>query len=109
MKGTQSERDPSCKESASWSWRGKGLIRVASAHWELLGWGGEGEQDQWMVTFFEKTVFTPEGVNVYSRRPGGTSGEFLDEIQKSLVMTEHPSLERLAAELYEVQRGGARE
>lgn len=62
-----------------------------------------------MVTFFEKTVFTPEGVNVYSRRPGGTSGEFLDEIQKVLVMTEHPSLERLAAELYEVQRGGARE
>lgn len=102
VKGTQSERDPPCKESASWScsWRGKGLIRVASAHWELLGWGGEGEEGQWMVTFLEKTVFTLEGVDVYSRRPDGASEESLDEIQKALVMTEHPSLERLAAELY---------
>ncbi|EKG12456.1 hypothetical protein MPH_10413 [Macrophomina phaseolina MS6] len=109
VKGTQSERDPSGKEGASWNWHGKGLIKVASAHWELLGWGGEDEDDQWMVTYFVKTVFTPEGINVYSRRPGGTSEELLEEIQRALVMTEHPGLERLAAELYEIKSDGRRE
>ncbi|KAK8094674.1 hypothetical protein PG997_001359 [Apiospora hydei] len=24
---------------ASWNWRGKGWLRIASSHWEVLGWG----------------------------------------------------------------------
>ncbi|KAF2084338.1 hypothetical protein K490DRAFT_2170, partial [Saccharata proteae CBS 121410] len=102
VKGTQLERDPEGKSGASWNWQGKGLIKVASAHWEVLGWGGETEDDQWMVTYFVKTVFTPEGMNVYSRRPGGTNDELLDGIQKALLRTGHVNIGKLATEIYEV-------
>ena len=25
--------------TSSWNWRGKGIIKIASSHWEVLGWG----------------------------------------------------------------------
>ena len=25
--------------TAAWNWRGKGIIKIASSHWEILGWG----------------------------------------------------------------------
>lgn len=26
----------------AWAWRGRGLLKVASSRWEVLGWGREG-------------------------------------------------------------------
>lgn len=26
-------------DTAAWNWRGKGIIKIASSHWEILGWG----------------------------------------------------------------------
>lgn len=58
---------------------------IASSHWQLLGYnvkggssagagveGGEGEAgEEWVVTYFSKTLFTPAGLDVYAR--SGTS------------------------------------
>ena len=68
------------------NWRGAGLLAVASSQWEVLGWG-RSQQDpgeEWMVTYFAKTVFTPAGLDGYSRRKGGVSQETWKAIMDQL-------------------------
>jgi len=75
---------------SAWDWRGSGLLFFVSSHWEILGWGerdlGDGEKERWVVTWFQKTVFSAEGVDVYSdRKEGGSEGlvqEILEELRK---------------------------
>lgn len=55
--------------SLGYQWRGKGWLAIASSKWEVLGYGDEEDVDnQWVVTFFQKTLFTPAGVDIYSRK-----------------------------------------
>lgn len=72
---------PDPKVVAAWNWRGKGWLRIASSHWEVLGWGerelaGEGKgKERWVVTWFAPSLFTPAGVDIYSdRKEGGSEG-----------------------------------
>lgn len=72
-------------ESSSFNWRGKGLLWLIGSHWEVLGWGerdlpdGKGKE-RWVVTWFEATLFTKEGVDIYSDRREGGSRELVEEI-----------------------------
>ncbi|MFK7784676.1 MAG: hypothetical protein AB8B56_06165 [Crocinitomicaceae bacterium] len=45
-------------------WRGKGLLRILKSKWEILYINLE---EQWAITYFEKTLFTPEGYDVISK------------------------------------------
>ncbi|KAH7346757.1 hypothetical protein BKA65DRAFT_585813 [Rhexocercosporidium sp. MPI-PUGE-AT-0058] len=67
--------DASVPDGGAWNWRGRGWLRVASSHWEVLGWGefvhADGGREGWVVTWFEKRLFTPAGVDFYSERRGG--------------------------------------
>lgn len=57
--------------SLGYNWRGKGFLVVASSKWEVLGYGDEDlevGENQWVVTYFAKTMFTPAGVDFYSRK-----------------------------------------
>ncbi|KAJ1338563.1 hypothetical protein MN608_01423 [Microdochium nivale] len=71
---------------AAWDWRGKGWLMIASSHWEVLGWGerpcadGEGGVERWAVTWFAATLFTKEGLDIYSDRKEGPSKETVDGI-----------------------------
>lgn len=71
-----------------WDWRGKGWLFFVSSHWELLGWGeettSEGKTERWAVTWFAPTVFTKEGVDVYSDSEGGLSEETYGRIEEAL-------------------------
>ncbi|KAK8039353.1 hypothetical protein PG993_007764 [Apiospora rasikravindrae] len=86
---------------ASWNWRGKGWLKIASSHWEVLGWGerplsssssaatGREQQpaatvERWVVTWFAATLFTPEGVDIYTDRPEGISPETLAGVTAAL-------------------------
>ncbi|KAK8107909.1 uncharacterized protein PG998_009922 [Apiospora kogelbergensis] len=78
---------------ASWNWRGKGWLVIASSHWEVLGWGERpltsasapgGGVERWAVTWFAATLFTPEGVDIYTDRPEGLSTETLAGITAAL-------------------------
>lgn len=66
-------------DSGSWDWRGRGMLAFVTSHWEVLGWGerevagGGGEKERWVVTWFAPTLFTKEGVDLYSDRQGGIS------------------------------------
>lgn len=79
----------------SYAWTGHGKLTVgglASSRWEVLGWGGGGSKaaveadpernEQWLITFFAKTVFTPAGVSICSRRRRGLTERTLKKLMK---------------------------
>ncbi|KAK0741641.1 hypothetical protein B0T21DRAFT_359821 [Apiosordaria backusii] len=69
----------------SWDWRGSGLLFFVTSHWEILGFGEVPETgEKWVVTWFQKTLFTAEGVDVYSDRREGPSEGLKKEIVEGL-------------------------
>jgi hypothetical protein len=91
---------PDPEVAGAWNWRGKGFLIIASSHWEILGWGerplsnGEGVE-RWAVTWFAPTLFTEEGVDLYSDRKEGLSKETANDIIKALKQLEAPKLVHL--------------
>lgn len=90
--------DPSVP--GAWNWRGKGWLAIASSHWEVLGWGERplpsgGGVERWAVTWFAPTLFTEEGVDLYSDRREGLDKETADAIIEALKQLEAPKLVRL--------------
>jgi hypothetical protein len=102
---------------------------IASSHWEVLGFGyesepptgsatetapegeaggqeeGEGKQgNAWVVTYFAKTLFTPAGIDVYSRGKEGLKGEVLEGIWSALRGLGVEEIERLVEGVFEVPR-----
>ncbi|KAG4221165.1 hypothetical protein PC116_g30358 [Phytophthora cactorum] len=95
VKRVEGIEKPDATIPAAWTWRGKGLLAIASSHWEVLGWGerplvngadatGEEAVERWAVTWFAPTLFTQEGVDIYSDRKEGLSKETVDGIIKAL-------------------------
>jgi hypothetical protein len=90
---------------ASWNWRGNGWLMIVSSHWEVLGYGDEsgGHGGQWVVTYFAKTLFTPAGVDIYSRRKEGLRVETVENIRKALGVVEDEGVRKLAKEIFLVK------
>lgn len=88
----------------AWDWRGKGWLMIASSHWEILGYGDLGEGKQWILTYFAKTLFTPAGIDVYSRTKAGLSEPVLAGIREALAGIKDTGVKRLASEIFEVAR-----
>ena len=78
----------------AWNWRGKGLLRIASSHWEVLGWG-EKESEKWVVTWFAPSMFTPAGLDIYSSRKEGLSKGLYKEVLTALEGLEAKELSDL--------------
>ncbi|KAL2214288.1 hypothetical protein CC79DRAFT_135845 [Sarocladium strictum] len=78
------------RASNGWDWRGKSWLFFVTSHWEILGWGeilsedGTEVVERWAVTWFAPTVFTKEGVDVYSDRPEGVSEQTYKKIYEGL-------------------------
>lgn len=86
-------------------------MKIASSHWEVLGWGtlvtaaaGGEEENQWVVTYFAKTMFTPAGIDVYSRLKAGVGEEIVGEIRGELARSGDVAVRKLAEEIFEVVR-----
>lgn len=49
----------------AFTWQGKGFLAIAKSRWEvkLLD-----EKNEWAVIWFSKTIFTPEGVDIISKK-----------------------------------------
>lgn len=77
----------------------QGWLVIASSKWQVLGYG-----DGWAVTFFAKTLFTPAGLDVYSRDGNGISEELFQEIL-SKTKALGGEVGKLAETLFEVKRG----
>lgn len=78
----------SAGDTGVWDWRGGGVLFFVGSHWEVLGWGErelpEGGVERWVVTWFAPTVFSAEGLDVYSDRPGGGSEGLVREVLEEL-------------------------
>ena len=86
-----------------WDWRGKGLLKVAGSHWEVLAWGEEeGSGNKWMVTEFAKTLFTPAGVDVYSKDRTGLKAETMEDIKKALSEVDDEDVKKMVGEIFEI-------
>lgn len=91
--------DPSVH--AAYDWRGKGWLKVASSHWEVLG---HGEEDGgWVVTYFAKTLFTPAGIDIYAKRRGGLSGDLIMKIKEEMRKIEDADFRKLADEIFDIK------
>lgn len=87
----------------AWNWRGNGWLKIASSHWEVLGYGGEEGAEQWVVTYFAKTLFTPTGIDIYSRKKEGLSQGLLKEVTDALARVDAEVVKKLADEVFVVK------
>lgn len=76
---------------------------IATSQWQLLGFNisekSSQEDPEWIVTYFKSTIFTPAGLDIYSRGPHTLSDEF---VQRLVV-----KIESLGGEMADlVKKGG---
>lgn len=88
----------------AWNWRGKGWLKIASSHWECLGFGHTDDDKDWVVTYFAKTLFTPAGVDIYSRDKRGLSQSTVDEIILALKGLEVKEITELAESIFPISQ-----
>lgn len=87
----------------AWNWRGRGWLKIATSHWEVLGWGERGD-DKWAVTWFAPSMFTPAGLDIYSSRKEGMSEELYQDIMKALGRLEAKEIvDVVKADMQEVE------
>jgi len=97
-------------QRGEWNWRGKGWLKVAGSHWEILGWGEElGTRNKWVVTAFAKTLFTPAGIDIYSKDGAGISEQTLKDIKTALASIEDENVQKMASHIFEIKRDEGRE
>ena len=78
-----STASPSKAAQTRYKWRGKGWLMIASSRWQLLGCSADpspGGAGAWAVTYFEKTLFTPAGLDIYARTADGLPADVVAEI-----------------------------
>ena len=92
---------PDATRHSTYNWKGRGLLMIASSHWEVLGYGEE--DGGWMVTFFSKTMFTPAGIDVYARRMGGLSDLMIERIRAEIKKVDDSEFQKTADDLFVVK------
>jgi hypothetical protein len=87
-------------------WRGRGLLLLITSSWQLLGLhGATPAAPAWAVTYFEKTLFTPTGIDIYARTAAGLPEALVRDIVRGLE-AQGGAVAALAAGLFEVPRSG---
>ncbi|KAI0702937.1 hypothetical protein C8T65DRAFT_655143 [Cerioporus squamosus] len=91
-----------------YKWRGKGWLMIASSRWQLLGCSRDPSAENpaaWAVTYFEKTLFTPAGLDIYSRTAQGLPDQVVQEIVAQATALGG-DVAKLAEGFFEVERSG---
>jgi hypothetical protein len=92
---------PHTNTKGAYQWRGKGWLKFVTSHWQVLGYGEE--DGGWAVTYFQKTLFTPAGIDVYARQKGGLSDGLLDQIKAELKAVQDPGVQSLAESIFSIK------
>jgi len=92
---------PDAHTPAKYQWRGNGWLKIASSEWEVLGYGEE--EGGWVVTFFQKTLFTPAGIDVYAKRKGGLTEELLGRITAEMKRVEDSSFNKMVDGIFVIK------
>ena len=91
--------DPSIP--SAWNWRGKGWLKIASSHWEVLGHGEE--EEGWVVVWFQKTLFTPAGIDVLARRREGLSEGLMGRVRGEMGKVDDGGFKEQAEKIFGVK------
>jgi hypothetical protein len=94
----------SASTPGAWDWRGKGWLKLITSHWQILGYGELEGRNQWVVTFFAKTLFSAAGVDIYSRANEGLPAQVVEAIKNELHSMNDPLMKVFAAEMFEVKK-----
>jgi hypothetical protein len=93
---------PTPGNPGAWDWRGKGWLKIASSHWECLGFGHADGNNKWAVTYFAKSLFTPAGMDIYSWDKQGLPQSTVDDIIQALKGLEIEEITNLADTMFEI-------
>ncbi len=72
------------------------------------GGGGGGYEampavaNQWVVTYFAKTWFTPAGIDIYSRHPAGLGSAAVASIKNALAQVDDAEIQALSQGLFAI-------
>ncbi len=58
--------------------------------------------NQWVVTYFAKTWFTPAGIDIYSRHPGGLGNAAVASIKNALAQVDDAEIQALSQNLFAI-------
>ena len=72
---------PDKKDSTAFIWRGKGLLGLLKSRWRVALLD---PAHNWAVIYFSKTAFTPEGVDIISRRQS-LSKETIEQVKLQML------------------------
>jgi hypothetical protein len=86
---------------AAWKWRGKGWLMIASSNWEVLGYGED--EGGWAVIFFQKTLFTPAGIDILAKRKQGPSDDLLQRIRGEIKKVDDSAFNEQADKIFKVR------
>jgi hypothetical protein len=53
--------------NTAFEWRGEGLLWLIRSRWQIINY--DKQNKNWLVIFFKKTLFTPSGIDIVSRKP----------------------------------------
>ena len=53
------------ENNTTFLWKGSGILAAFKSRWEIIAWNDE---QHWAIMHFEKTAFTPEGYDLFSRQ-----------------------------------------
>lgn len=57
--------DKAVDDDRHFKWRGNGLLAIASSKWSIVL---VDEKQSWMVIHFEKSIFSPKGLDIVARK-----------------------------------------
>lgn len=102
IKSVHGVETPTPGNPGAWDWCGTGWLMMASAHWECLGFGRTDDDNQWIVRYFDKTLFTPAGIDVCSRNKGGIPQTTVEQILDALKRLGVKGITDLADSVFQI-------
>ncbi|KAL8835184.1 MAG: hypothetical protein Q9170_003430 [Blastenia crenularia] len=99
MRGTDT---PSPADPRAWTWRGNGMLKFVTSHWQILGFGEEDRGEDWLVVWAQKSIFTPAVLNVCTRHKEGMGVEWVEGMKELCKGMGDLQLEKAVENLYRV-------
>lgn len=103
-KRMEGRNTPDPNYQATYSWAGKGLLRLFTARWEILGFKEQAEKSGWLLTFQHRTIFTAPAVNIACKKKDGLDQRVMESIEQWLVALGDEGLARAVEEMYMIEQ-----
>ncbi|OCK87021.1 uncharacterized protein K441DRAFT_671445 [Cenococcum geophilum 1.58] len=102
-KSMEGRNTPAPNSPATYSWAGKGLLRLFTVRWEILGFEEGTEKVGWLLTFQHKTMFTAPAVNIACRTKDGPNGGIVKAIEQWLRALGDEGLTKAVEDIYMIE------